>query len=58
MLSTFFTEPQVIAKDNATKNAVLPHLKSSDNHCYHFSCHGGFNSPNVRGSLLANNKAD
>ncbi|MFM5960142.1 MAG: CHAT domain-containing protein, partial [Dolichospermum sp.] len=43
ILSTFFTEPQVIAKDNATKNAVLPHLKSSDNHCYHFSCHGGFN---------------
>ncbi|NCR41422.1 MAG: tetratricopeptide repeat protein [Microcystis aeruginosa W13-11] len=37
ILSTFFTEPQVIAKDNATKNAVLPHLKSSDNHCYHFS---------------------
>ncbi|MDB9432275.1 DUF3110 domain-containing protein, partial [Microcystis aeruginosa] len=36
ILSTFFTEPQVIAQDNATKNAVLPHLKSSDNHCYHF----------------------
>jgi len=35
ILSTFFTEPQVIAQDNATKNAVLPHLKSSDNHCYH-----------------------
>ncbi|WP_353845999.1 tetratricopeptide repeat protein [Microcystis sp. M169S2] len=46
ILSTFFTEPQVIAQDNATKNAVLPHLKSSDNHCYHFSCHGSFNPDN------------
>ncbi len=52
ILSTFFTEPQVIAKDNATKNAVLPHLKSSDNHCYHFSCHGGFNPANPLESAL------
>jgi CHAT domain-containing protein len=52
ILSTFFTEPQVIAKDNATKNAVLPHLKSSDNHCYHFSCHGGFNPDNPLESAL------
>jgi CHAT domain-containing protein len=52
ILSTFFTESQVIAKDNATKNAVLPHLKSSDNHCYHFSCHGGFNPDNPLESAL------
>ena len=52
ILSTFFTEPQVIAKDNATKNAVLPHLKSSDNHCYHFSCHGSFNPDNPLESAL------
>ncbi|WP_149978195.1 CHAT domain-containing protein [Microcystis aeruginosa] len=52
ILSTFFTEPQVIAQDNATKNAVLPHLKSSDNHCYHFSCHGGFNQANPLESAL------
>jgi CHAT domain-containing protein/TPR repeat protein len=52
ILSTFFTEPQVIAQDNATKNAVLPHLKSSDNHCYHFSCHGGFNPDNPLESAL------
>ena len=52
ILSTFFTEPQVIAKDNATKNAVLPHLKSSDNHCYHFSCHGSFNPVNPLESAL------
>ncbi|NCS29298.1 MAG: DUF3110 domain-containing protein [Microcystis aeruginosa F13-15] len=52
ILSTFFTEPQVIAKDNATKNAVLPHLKSSDNHCYHFSCHGSFNPANPLESAL------
>jgi len=52
ILSTFFTEPQVIAKDNATKNAVFPHLKSSDNHCYHFSCHGGFNQDNPLQSAL------
>ncbi|MCA2553583.1 MAG: CHAT domain-containing protein, partial [Microcystis sp. M04BS1] len=57
ILSTFFTEPQVIAKDNATKNAVLPHLKSSDNHCYHFSCHGGFNPNNpLESALLLANK--
>ncbi|MDB9425802.1 CHAT domain-containing protein, partial [Microcystis aeruginosa CS-564/01] len=57
ILSTFFTEPQVIAKDNATKNAVLPHLKSSDNHCYHFSCHGGFNPDNpLQSALLLANK--
>ncbi|WP_253852072.1 CHAT domain-containing protein [Microcystis aeruginosa] len=52
ILSTFFTEPQVIAQDNATKNAVLPHLKSSDNHCYHFSCHGSFNPANPLESAL------
>jgi CHAT domain-containing protein len=52
ILSTFFTEPQVIAQDNATKNAVLPHLKSSDNHCYHFSCHGSFNPDNPLESAL------
>ncbi|MDJ0557930.1 MAG: CHAT domain-containing protein, partial [Microcystis sp. M53599_WE4] len=57
ILSTFFTEPQVIAKDNATKNAVLPHLKSSDNHCYHFSCHGSFNPDNpLESALLLANK--
>ncbi|TRV60229.1 MAG: CHAT domain-containing protein [Microcystis panniformis Mp_MB_F_20051200_S9] len=57
ILSTFFTEPQVIAKDNATKNAVLPHLKSSDNHCYHFSCHGGFSPANpLESALLLANK--
>jgi CHAT domain-containing protein len=56
ILSTFFTESQIIAKDNATKNAVLSHLKSSDNHCHHFSCHGGFNPANPLESalLLAN----
>ncbi len=57
ILSTFFTEPQVIAQDNATKNAVLPHLRSSDNHCYHFSCHGGFNPANpLESALLLANK--
>ncbi len=52
ILSTFFTESQVIAKDNATKNIILPHLKSSDNHCHHFSCHGGFNPANPLESAL------
>jgi CHAT domain-containing protein len=52
ILSTFFTESQIIAKDNATKNAVLSHLKSSDNHCHHFSCHGGFNPANPLESPL------
>jgi CHAT domain-containing protein len=59
ILSTFFTESQIIAKDNVTKNAVLPHLKSSDNHCHHFSCHGGFNPANPLESalFLANKEA-
>jgi CHAT domain-containing protein len=57
ILSTFFTESKIIAKDNATKNAVLPHLKSSDNHCCHFSCHGGFNQDNpLESALFLGNK--
>jgi CHAT domain-containing protein len=52
ILSTFFTESQIIAKDNATRNAVIPHLKLSDNHCHHFSCHGGFNPSNPLESAL------
>ncbi|MFM6518784.1 MAG: CHAT domain-containing protein, partial [Microcystis panniformis] len=57
ILSTFLTESQIIAKDNATKNAVFPNLKSSDNHCYHFSCHGGFNQSNpLESALLLANK--
>jgi CHAT domain-containing protein len=52
ILSTFFTESQIIAKDNATKNTILPHLKSSDNHCHHFSCHGSFNPDNPIESAL------
>jgi CHAT domain-containing protein len=52
ILSTFFTESQIIAKDNATKNTILPHLKSSNNHCHHFSCHGGFNLANPLESAL------
>jgi CHAT domain-containing protein len=52
ILSTFFTESQIIAKDNATKNTILPHLKSSNNHCHHFSCHGYFNLANPLESAL------
>jgi CHAT domain-containing protein len=56
ILSNFFTESQIIAKDNATKNAVIPHLKPSDSHCHHFSCHGGFdpNNPLESALFLAN----
>ena len=57
ILLNFFTESQIIAKDNATKNAIIPHLKSSNNHCYHFSCHGGFNRNNpLESALLLANK--
>jgi CHAT domain-containing protein len=52
ILSNLFTESQIIAKGNATKNAIIPHLKSSDNHCHHFSCHGGFNPNNPLESAL------
>ena len=52
ILSSFFTNSQIIAKDNATKNTVIPHLKSSDSHCYHFSCHGRFNPDNPIDSAL------
>jgi CHAT domain-containing protein len=56
IISTFFAKSQIIAKDNATKNATIPHLKSSDNHCHHFSCHGGFvlDNPLESALLLAN----
>ncbi|MCL1472062.1 CHAT domain-containing protein [Argonema antarcticum] len=52
ILSNFFTESQIIAKDNATKNTIITHLKSSNNHCHHFSCHGGFNPNNPLKSAL------
>jgi CHAT domain-containing protein len=54
ILSNFFTksQSQIIAKGNATKNAILPHLKSSNNHCHHFSCHGEFNLNNPLESAL------
>jgi CHAT domain-containing protein len=56
IISTLFNQSQIIAKDNATKNAVTSHLKASDSHCHHFSCHGGFNPGNSLDSalLLAN----
>ena len=38
--------------DNATKDTVTNHLKTSDNHCYHFSCHGKFNPDNPLESAL------
>ncbi|MFM6323511.1 MAG: CHAT domain-containing protein [Microcystis panniformis] len=57
ILSTFFTESQIITKDNATQNTVLPPLKSSDTHCYHFSCHGSFNPTNpLESALFLGNK--
>ncbi|MDQ2100286.1 MAG: CHAT domain-containing tetratricopeptide repeat protein [Tychonema bourrellyi B0820] len=58
IVSNFFTdtESQIIAKDNATKNAIISHLKTSNNHCHHFSCHGEFkpNNPLESALLLAN----
>jgi CHAT domain-containing protein len=56
IVSNFFAESQIIAKDNATKNAIIPHLKTSNNHCHHFSCHGEFkpNNPFESALLLAN----
>ncbi|MFM6076407.1 MAG: CHAT domain-containing protein, partial [Dolichospermum sp.] len=56
ILSNFFTESQIIAKENATKNAIIPHLKSSNNHCHHFSGHFSFdhNNPLESALFLAN----
>jgi CHAT domain-containing protein len=51
-LTNFFPESQVIVKDHATKYIVTAHLQSSDYHCYHFSCHGGFNPNNPLESAL------
>ena len=51
-LTNFFTESQIIIKDNATKDTVTSHLQSSAYHCYHFSCHGGFNPSNPLESAL------
>jgi CHAT domain-containing protein len=56
IISTFFNQKEIIAKDEATENTVTTHLKASESHCYHFSCHGGFNFNNPLESalLLAN----
>ncbi|NCS10977.1 MAG: CHAT domain-containing protein [Microcystis aeruginosa G13-09] len=56
IISTLFNQSEIIAKDHATKDNVTSHLKASDSHCHHFSCHGGFNPGNSLDSalLLAN----
>ncbi len=57
IISTLFNQSEIIAKDNATKNAVIPYLKPSDSHCHHFSCHGGFNPNNpIESALFLANK--
>ncbi|HAC65707.1 MAG TPA: hypothetical protein DCF68_19795, partial [Cyanothece sp. UBA12306] len=56
IISTLFNQKEIIAKDEATENAVTTQIKQSESHCYHFSCHGGFNPNNPLESalLLAN----
>ncbi len=58
ILSTFFSSSEILVKDNANRTNVLNQLKSLDNHCYHFSCHGTFTSTNLLESTLylANNE--
>ncbi|NCS07589.1 MAG: CHAT domain-containing protein [Microcystis aeruginosa G13-07] len=57
IISTLFNQSEIIAKDNATKDTVTTHLKASESHCYHFSCHGGFNQDNpLESALLLANK--
>jgi CHAT domain-containing protein len=52
IISTLFNQSEIIAKDNATKDTVTTHLKASDSHCHHFSCHGRFNIKNPLESAL------
>ncbi len=57
IISTLFNQKEIIAKDKATKNTVTTHLKASESHCYHFSCHGSFNPNNpLESALLLANK--
>jgi CHAT domain-containing protein len=57
IISTLFNQSEIIAKDHATKNTVTSHLKVSDSHCHHFSCHGGFNPNNpIESALFLANK--
>ncbi|MEA5534495.1 CHAT domain-containing protein [Crocosphaera sp. XPORK-15E] len=57
IISTFFNQKEIIAKDEATENTVINHLKASGSHCYHFSCHGGFNPNNpLESALILANK--
>lgn len=57
ILSALFDRHEIIVKDNATKDSVTNHLKTSDSHCYHFYCHGRFNPKNpLESTLLLANK--
>jgi CHAT domain-containing protein/predicted metal-dependent hydrolase len=52
IIATFFTQNQIIAKDNATQNTVNTQLQNPNYHCHHFSCHGSFNPNNPLESAL------
>ena len=57
MISSLFSQKEIIAKDNAVENTVTNKIKVAESHCYHFSCHGSFNPDNpLDSSLLLANK--
>ncbi|MGK7961228.1 CHAT domain-containing protein [Crocosphaera sp.] len=58
IISTLFKKKEIIAKDNATESTVTTQIKASESHCYHFSCHGGFNPNNPLESALLLAKPD
>jgi CHAT domain-containing protein len=53
IISNFFKHNTILAKDKATKNAFKSAPNLIDSHCYHFSCHGGFNPDNPLESDLS-----
>ena len=53
VISHFFNQNTILAKDKATKNALKSSPNLSDSHCYHFACHGGFNQNNPLESTLS-----
>ena len=56
VVGSFFRQPEVLSKHNATEEAVKEYSNFASVHCAHFSCHGEFNPhfPLESALILAN----
>jgi CHAT domain-containing protein len=52
IINSFFPHPEVLARQNATEDAVKKYSNFSSVHCAHFSCHGEFNPESPLESAL------